>query len=97
MQIQVSTRHGDLSGTTQEAITNKVAKLTRILDRLSSIEVTVDLQREGEPAVEVLVSAEHKHDFVAAGSSDDIMTALDGVIPKLEQQLRKYKDKIQEH
>ena len=43
------------------------------------------------------VSAEHKHDFVAAEQSTSLMAALDGVIHKLEQQLRKYKEKVQDH
>ena len=65
--------------------------------RLLAIEVTVDLEHEQNPIVDIRVSAEHKHDFVAAEQSTSLMAALDGVIHKLEQQLRKYKEKVQDH
>ena len=81
----------------QGKITAKVEKLARLFERLSAIEVTVDLKQEQNPAVDIAVSAEHKHDFVAAEQSTSLMAALDGVIHKLEHQLRKYKEKVQDH
>lgn len=97
MQINISARHGHLSDATREKITAKVEKLARLFERLTSIEVTVDLEHEQNPTVDVRVSAEHKHDFVAAEQSTSLMAALDGVIHKLEGQLRKYKEKVQDH
>jgi putative sigma-54 modulation protein len=95
VQIRISTRHGSLSEATQSKIRAKVEKLTRLFDRLTAIQVTVDLKRRDEPTVDLRVSAEHKHDFAAANRSDDLMGSIDQVIHKLEQQLRKYKQKIQ--
>jgi ribosome hibernation promoting factor len=97
VQINISARHGHLSDATREKITAKVEKLARLFERLSAIEVTVDLEHEQNPIVDIRVSAEHKHDFVAAEQSTSLMAALDGVIHKLEQQLRKYKEKVQDH
>lgn len=97
MQVNISVRHGHLSDATRSKITAKVQKLARLFERLSAIEVTVDLEHEQTPTVDVQVSAEHKHDFVAAEQSTSVMAALDGVIHKLEQQLRKYKEKVQDH
>lgn len=96
MQVNISARHGHLSDATRSKITAKVEKLERLFERLSAIEVTVDLEHELNPTVDVRVSAEHKHDFVATEQSTSLMAALDGVIHKLEQQLRKYKEKVQE-
>ncbi len=95
MQIRISTRHGNVSDATQEKITAKVERLGRIFDRLSEITVTVDLERRDAPSVDLRVSAEHKHDFVAAAQGEELMAALDLAMHKLEQQLRKYKEKIQ--
>ena len=95
MHIRISTRHGDISDATQEKITAKVEKLTRLFDRLSEITVTIHLERRDMPAVDLRVAAEHKHDFVAAAQSEDLMAAIDMVLHKLEQQLRKYKERIQ--
>ena len=88
MQIRISTRHGNVSDATQEKITAKVEKLTRIFERLTEISVTVDLEHRDAPSVDVRVSAEHKHDFVAAAQSEELMAALDLAMHKLEQQLR---------
>jgi putative sigma-54 modulation protein len=60
------------------------------------IEVTVDLQDDMK-LVEFNVSAEHKHDFVARERNKDVLAAVDLVMAKLEGQLRKYKQKIQDH
>jgi putative sigma-54 modulation protein len=97
VQINISTRHGHLSDATRDKISAKVERLARLFERLTAIDVTVDLEHEQNPVVDVRVSAEHKHDFVAAENSTNLMAALDGVIHKLEQQLRKYKEKVQDH
>lgn len=95
MQISISTRHGQLSETSREKIQAKVEKLTRIFDRLTSIEVTIDLEHEDTPTVDIRVSAEHKHDFVATERSSSFWGSVDLALHKMEQQLRKYKDKVQ--
>ena len=97
MQINISTRHGQLSDATRTKIAAKVERMGRLFERLSFIEVTVDLEHEQSPTVDVLVSAEHKHDFVAREESSNLLAALDGAIHKIEQQLRKYKEKVQDH
>ena len=96
MQIRISTRHGSLSEETQSRIRAKAEKLMRLFDRLTAIEVMIDLKRRDEPSVDLRVSAEHKHDFVATSRSNDLMGSIDQVIHKLEQQLRKYKERIQD-
>ncbi len=96
MQIRISTRHGHVSDQTQAKITGKLEKLTRFFERLTDIEVTIDLEHRDSPNVDLRVSAEHKHDFVATSQTDNLMTAIDSVIEKMERQLRKYKQKVQE-
>jgi putative sigma-54 modulation protein len=96
VQIKISTRHGHLSDDTQAKIREKVEKLSRYYDRLSSIEVTVDLEHRDAPDVDLLVSAAHKHDFVAACRSMELLASIDDVVEKMEQQLRKYKQKVQD-
>jgi putative sigma-54 modulation protein len=85
-----------LSEASQEKISAKAEKLTRIFERLTAIDVIVDLTDEATPRVDLKVSAEHKHDFVAHDQSDNLMGSVDTVIHRLEQQLRKYKEKVQE-
>lgn len=94
MQINISARHGHLSEETQAKIRDKVDKLPRFYDRLTAIEVTVDLEHRDAPDVDLRVSAEHKHDFVAECRSMELMVAIDDVVEKMEHQLLKYKQKV---
>lgn len=96
MQINISARHGHLSDATRAKISAKVERLARLFERLTAIEVTVDLEHAELPVVDIKVSAEHKHDFVADERADGLMAALDATIHKVEQQLRKYKEKVVE-
>lgn len=95
MQINVVTRHGSLNDATREKVVAKAEKLQRYFDRLSSIEVIVDLKAADDPVISIKVSAEHKHDFLAQDQVGGLWPSLDAVIQKLEQQLRRYKEKVQ--
>ena len=94
MQINIATRHGHLSEKSQAKITEKVGKLTRFHDRLSTADVTLDLQDEDRPHVEIQITAEKASPFLASESSGQLMAALDSVVHKLEQQLRRHKEKV---
>jgi putative sigma-54 modulation protein len=96
VQIKISVRHGQLNDTTQQVIRAKAERLLNLFDRLTMIEVTVDLRRERK-WVEFVVQAEHKHDFVAQETHPDVLAAVDLALDKLEGQLRRYKGKIQDH
>lgn len=93
MQISISTRHGQLSDDTQAKIEEKLKKLPRLYDRISAIELTVDMEHRDAPSVDLKVSAK-QHDFVATGSAVNVIAALDEAAEKMEQQLRKHKQKL---
>ena len=96
MQINISTRHGDISDATKEKIVQKVEKLKRFFDRLTSIDVTVNLDKASEPSIEITVRSEKRDDFVASYQSDDMFGSVDQVVSKLEQQIKKHKEKLHE-
>lgn len=97
MQVKISARHGHLNADTQAKVTEKAEKLRRLFDRITAIEVTADLEHRETPEVEVRVSVEHTDDFVATAKSTTVMAALDEVIHKVEQQLRKHKERRRGH
>jgi len=96
MQINISTRHGDISDATKEKIRQKVEKLQRFFDRLTSIDVTVDLDKADEPNIEVAIQSEKRNDFIASYQSNDMFGSVDQVVAKLEQQIKKHKEKLHE-
>lgn len=97
MQIQVQARHGSLADATRQKIADKVEKLGRFIERVSSIDVIVDLEKADQPVVEVVVATELKKDFRADYSSGDLWGCLDQTIDKIEQQMRKFKEKMTDH
>ena len=96
MQIEISTRHGGLDADQQRYLHDKAEKLLKYFGRLMAIEVAVN---HGKHAweVEILVSAEHKHDFVAREVGPTPESAMDQCVHKIENQLRRYKEKVQKH
>jgi putative sigma-54 modulation protein len=97
VQVNVSARHGHLKPEDQAIIVEKAEKVRRLFDRINAIEVTVDLEHLDKPTVEINVSAEHAPDFVASAQSPSILAALDLTIGKVEQQIRKHKEKVTDH
>ena len=97
VQVKVSTRHGHLSPAAQSKITAKVSRLKRYFDRLTALNVTVDLGNKELPAVEIVASAEHFHDMVSHEKAAQLWRSVDGAVQKLEQQLRKHKEKVRDH
>lgn len=97
MQVNVSARHGHLSPASQSKIAAKVSRLRRYFDRLTALNVTVDLQNPTLPGVEIVASAEHFHDLVSHDHASQLWRGVDGAVQKLEQQLRKHKEKIRDH
>jgi putative sigma-54 modulation protein len=100
VQVKISVRHGHLSEATQTIIRDKAEKLLHFFDRITLIDVMVDLKKGEEDnkcRVEFLVQAEHKHDFVAHESHTDVLAAVDLVMDKVQGQIRRYKEKLQDH
>ena len=97
MQINISTRHGHLSQASQDKISEKVGKLTRLFERLTSVEVVCDVENPDHPNVEICVSAELHDDFVAKTEAGNLMAAVDAALHKLEPQIRKFKEKLKGH
>lgn len=96
MQVAITSRHGTLSPGANEHISQKAEKLLTFFDRVTAINVTVDFSPD-RITVEILVDAEHRHDLVSSESGENVISVFDAALHKMEQQLRKYKEKIQDH
>jgi putative sigma-54 modulation protein len=96
VQIKVSARHGHLSDDHQREIREKAEKLLHFFDRITMIDVTVDLGDKLRKVVEIQVDAEHKHDFVARDEADELQAAVDLAVDRIKHQIHRYKEKIQE-
>ncbi len=96
MHIEISIRHGNLGPDQHAYLREKAEKLLKYFGRLMAIEVAVEPVKHAWQ-VEILASAEHKHDFVATEQGPTPEVAMDQCVHKVEQQLRRYKEKVQQH
>ena len=96
MQVAITCRHGNIKPDVNDYITRKSEKLLTYFERVTAIQVT--LVFDGERVnTEILVDAEHKHNFVAHAEGGDVGPTFDLALQKMEQQIRKYKEKLQDH
>lgn len=96
VQVAITCKHGQLKANQQEYITRKSEKLLTYFERVTAINVTVTFDN-GQVRTEILVDAEHKHNFVANDVGDELIPTFDVTLHKMEQQIKKYKEKIQDH
>ena len=96
MEVKIIAKHGELTDEVGETIGEKVGKLPRLCERTTGIQVIADLSHS-EPELEIIVSAEGTNDFFAKDTGTNVLVALDKTISKMEQQLRKHKEKLTSH
>lgn len=98
MQVEITCRHGSIGPEFQEYITRKTQKLLTYFERVTAIRVTLDYEGD-HVKVEILVDAEHKHDFVTSqeGGATEVSACFEQALNKMEQQIRRYKEKVQDH
>ena len=96
VQVDITCRHGNIHDDVREHITRKSEKLLTYFERVTAIQVTVDFGKD-RIRTEVLVDTEHRHNFVAHDEGEEAVATFDSALNKMEQQLKKYKQKIQDH
>ena len=94
VEVKVTARHGELSDDIQGTMISKASKLPRFFDRTTGIQIIADLEHIDNPKVELIVSAEETSDFFSSDTGNNVIVALDSAIAKMEQQLKKHKEKL---
>jgi putative sigma-54 modulation protein len=99
VQVTVSARHGHLVDDVQQQLKERGEKLLHFFNRLTMIEVTVDLhkERDGKLKVEIVATAEHDREFIARDEDTDVLHAFNRAAAHVKQQITHYKEKIQDH
>lgn len=93
MQIVVTGRHMSVTDSMKQHAEEKTQRLTRFYDRVQEIRAVLDFDG-GMPTAELIVAIEHSDDLVAREQSADMYAAIDTVCDRMERQLRKHKERI---
>ena len=95
MKISVVARHMDVTDAMRSYAEEKAGKLPRFFNGLQSAAITLDLDA-GKHIVEIVASGTHKSVFVARHGGDDMYASVDQCVRKLEEQLRRHKDRVRD-
>lgn len=91
MEIHFTARHFEIAPELREAITRKLEKLEHVHDRI--LEARVILTAENYRHIAEMTLQASRHEFIGREESSDMYTSAEVVIEKLDQQLRRFKEK----
>ncbi|MDY7218261.1 ribosome-associated translation inhibitor RaiA [Denitrificimonas sp. JX-1] len=92
MQITITGHQLDITDALREYINNKFAKLERHFDKITSIRVTLSVEKLKQKIDATLLIA--GGDINANAEHEDMYAAIDLLVDKLDRQLIKHKEKI---
>ncbi len=95
MDITVAGHHVDVTPALRQYVETKLAKLERHFDHMTDVHciLTVEkLEHKAEATIHVTGSTIH-----ADAIEDNMYAAVDGLIDKLDRQVRKHKEKLTDH
>ena len=95
MHINITGHHVDVTPALRAYVTEKMQKLVRHFDQVSSINVILNVEKLQQQA-EATVTAAGRTLF-ATDSAMDMYASIDGLVDKLDRQVRRYKDRITDH
>ena len=91
MQITITGHQLEVTDALREYIENKFAKLERHFDKITSIRVTLSVEKVKQKIDATLLTA--GGDVNANAEHDDMYAAIDLLVDKLDRQLIKHKEK----
>ena len=96
MQINVTGRHLDITDAIRDHIHNKLTHAFHDFPRVLHVHVILDVQKHRQLA-ELVVQAANHVDVEATAESDDLYVSIDGAIDRAAKQLRRRRDRVQDH
>lgn len=95
MQITITGHHVDVTPALRAYATEKMQKLSRHFHQVNSINVILNVEKLNQIA-EATVNAAGRTLF-ATETAPDMYASIDGLVDKLDRQVRRYKDRITDH
>ena len=95
MQIELTGHHIEITDSLRDYVNEKMAKLERHFDQVSNIHTILALEGVGHKAEATVHMS--GHDVFAHCTEDDMYAAIDGLVDKLDRQVKKHKEKIKNH
>jgi putative sigma-54 modulation protein len=96
MQINISSKHMELTPSIEEYATRKVEKLPRYFDRIQQVDVVIDRTKNGY-TTEIITGLEHHEPIVATGSHDDLYACIDLGVDRSVRRITDHKSRLRDN
>ena len=95
MNLNITGRHVEVTPAIRDYVTSKLDRVIRHFDNVTSVGVILSVEKLKQKA-EVTLHVRGKDIFVESDDAD-LYAAIDSMTDKLDRQVQKYKQKIQDH
>ena len=95
MQISVTGQNFDITPAIRSYVEEKFARLERHFEHMTNVHVILRVERERQCA-EASVHV-NRADLFAETEHADMYAAIDGLVDKLDRQIKKHKERLQNH
>ena len=95
MQLNLSGQHIDITDSLRDHVNKKFEKLTRHFDHMTNVHVVLSVEKLRQKAE----ATEHASgaDLFASDEQENMYSAIENLVAKLDRQIIKHKDKITNH
>mgnify|MGYP003406047522 CR=1 FL=1 len=100
MNLTISGHHLEITPALRSYVTNKLDRITRHFDQVVDVKVlmTVEKQKEKERRQRAECTIRVKgSDLFAESAHEDLYAAIDQLMDKLDRQVVRHKDRLQDH
>lgn len=95
MQLDITGHHVEVSDALREYVVNKLDKIERHFDLVTDVHCILTVEKLRHKA-EATVSVSGAR-LYADATEEDMYAAIDGLVDKLDRQVRKHKEKLVDH
>ncbi len=96
MQVNISSKHMDLTPAIEEYAVKKIDKFHRFFDQIQQVDVVIDKAKNGY-VLEIITDVVHHEPFVATSDHQDLYACIDLGIDRSIRQLKDHKSKLRDH
>lgn len=95
MQISVTGHHIDITEALHRYVSSKFERLERYFDRVTNVHVILSVEKLNQKAEATMHISGAK--VFADAVHEDMYAAIDGLVDKLDRQIKRHKEKVTDH
>ena len=96
MQISITGRHVNVTNNVKEHVNEKLERCLGVFPRIESVRVILDMEKRDYVSEVVVQGASHIR-ITSTEKSENMYDAIDRSVEHAERQMRKQRDKVQDH